>query len=148
MLTITKLLNNFQKLDTEKLIKKSLTETIPRFETIQKEQLKFGKTNTGEKITPKYRNRKYAAAKNERNPLPGLGTPDLLLTGEFQRLLDVQVGTDVLDIVSKDDKGPELEDKYKNIFGLGKGFKKEYITKDLRPVIKEKVTLAIGLKFS
>jgi hypothetical protein len=148
MLTISKLIANFKALNTDVLIQESLTETMPAFEKVQKEQLKAGKNNKGETIAPKYRNKKYAIAKATQNPLPGLGTPDLFLTGKFYAGIDAEVGNGVIDIISKDDKGPALEDKYPAIFGLGTDFKKEYLDKDLRPLVHKKISTFTQLKFT
>jgi hypothetical protein len=48
MLTISSLIANFKALNTDVLIQESLTETMPAFEKVQKEQLKAGKNNKGE----------------------------------------------------------------------------------------------------
>jgi hypothetical protein len=48
---------------------------------------------------------------------------------------------------SNDEKGPELEKKYKNIFGLGKDFKKDYLVNNLGPSVQEKISNFTGLKF-
>lgn len=148
MLTISKLADNFQKLDTASVIHASLVETKDDFEKANKQQLRSGKTNTGEKIKPKYRSNKYARVKAEMNPLPGAGVPDLFLTGEFYRQIDAEVGKDVIDVISKDEKGPELEEKYSNIFGLGTNFKVQYLDDSLRPALQRKITTAVGLKFT
>lgn len=148
MLTISKLLSNFKALDTDDVIDNSLKETMPAFEREQKEQLTSGLNNKGNKIAPKYRSKKYAAGKASLNPLPGLGTPDLKRTGAFYAGIDAEVGNGVIDIISKDEKGPALESKYPNIFGLGSSYKKEYLDRDLRPLVHKKITNFIGLKFS
>lgn len=147
MLTISSLSEKFKALNTDKVIDESLNETKDEFKAINKQQLKAGKTNTGENVAPKYRSRKYASAKNQMNPLPGLGNPDLFLTGAFYEGIDVEVGKDVFDIISKDEKGPELENKYKDIFGLGNNFKKKYLDEDLGPTVQKKISNFIGLKF-
>ena len=82
-MTIVSLAEKFNSLNTDKIINESLNETKDEFKSINKEQLRAGKTNTGKNIAPKYRSKKYALAKNQMNPLPGLGNPDLHLTGAF-----------------------------------------------------------------
>lgn len=147
-MTIVSLSDKFRSIDTDKIIQESLVETIPQFEKIQKEQLYAGKTKTGTPIKPTYRNKKYAAGKFAMNPLPGFGTPDLKLTGAFYNGIDVEVGKDVFDIISEDEKGPKLERKYPGIFGLGTTYKQEYLGNGLGPVLQNKITNFIGLKFS
>ena len=146
-MTISALKNKFETLNTDAIIDESLKQTMPEFENIQKKQLSSGLTNKGEKIAPKYRNNKYAASKAALNPLPGLGTPDLNLTGAFYAGIDAEVGKDVIDIISKDAKGPALESKYPNIFGLGTSFKTDYLDNDLRPLVHQKITNFLGLSF-
>jgi hypothetical protein len=147
-MTIVSLSEKFNQIDTDKIIQESLVETTPQFETSQKDQLYHGKTKTGAPIRPRYRNPKYAAGKAAINPLPGLGVPDLKLTGDFYSGIDVEVGNDVFDIISEDEKGPALENKYPNIFGLGTTYKSDYLTKGLGPVVRRKITDFTGLKFS
>lgn len=146
MATINSLLQKFQSLDTDEIINDSLVATTPEFEDAQRLQLTAGKTKTGEAIQPTYMSNKYAAAKNEMNTLPGLGVPDLKLTGSFYEGIDVEVGGDAFDIISKDEKGPQLENKYPDIFGLGTDFKKDYI-EILSPIVNEKISNFVGLNF-
>ena len=146
MSTISSLLQKFQSLDTDEIINESFVATTSQFEDTQRLQLMAGKTKTGDPISPSYMSPKYAAAKNEMNSLPGLGVPDLNLTGAFHEEIDMEVGNDSLDIISKDSKGPELEDKYKDIFGLGTNFKTDYL-EILSPVINEKISNFTGLPF-
>lgn len=147
MATINSLLQKFQALDTDEIINESLVETVPQFEETQRLQLMAGKTKSGDPIEPVYLSNKYAAAKNEMNSLPGLGVPDLRLTGAFYEGIDVEVGNDDLDIISKDSKGPQLENKYADIFGLGTDFKSDYLD-ILRPVVNEKISNFVGLTFN
>ena len=147
MVTISSLKLKFELLDTNKIIQDSLVETMPAFEQANKDQLRGGINNKGESILPRYKSQKYADFKQSLNEFPGNGVPDLFLTGEFYRLIDAEVGKDVIDIISKDDKGPELENKYPDIFGLGKNFKNEYLQHSLKPTVQEKITTFTGLKF-
>ena len=157
MLTISSLSEKFNTINTDKIIDESLNETKDEFKAINKQQLKSGKTRTGEEIKSTtnpntgrknyYKSKKYALAKNQMNALPGLGNPDLYLTGAFYEGIDVEVGKDVFDIISKDEKGPELENKYSDIFGLGNNFKKKYLDEDLGPTVKKKISNFVGLKF-
>lgn len=149
MLTIQSLQRKFQDLRTDEVIDQALTKTVATFEKSQKEQLKAGKTKTGDKIVNKegkgYRSKSYALRKHAINPLPGLGTPDLKLTGEFYRQIDVEAGANVFDIISKDEKGPMLENKYPGIFGLGGPYKTEYLV-ELRAKVNAGLSEKLGIK--
>lgn len=60
-----------------------LQDEIVRLNT--QEQLLEGVDSTGKKITPKYKRRRYAVAKNRINPKAGLGTPDFKVKGDFYK---------------------------------------------------------------
>lgn len=135
-------------MNIHEVITDSLVETTSAFEDKNRAQMMAGKTKEGEPIGPKYRSMKYARVKQGMNSAPGFRVPDLRLTGEFHRLLDVDVGKNEFDIISLDDKGPALENKYPGIFGLGGAFKKAYLSEDLWPVLKGKIEGKTGLKFS
>lgn len=147
MITIKSLADKFRNLDTDTIIDESFYETKDAFEKANIEQLKAGKTNDGSFITPDYMNGKYAAKKNAMNPLPPFGTPDLILTGGFSSQINVALEGDTIKEFSNDPKGPMLESKYKNILGLGTDFKKGYIDDNLKPVVFEKISNFIQLKF-
>jgi len=147
MQTIKSLYEKSLQLNTDAIIIESLKETTVDFETENKIQMLMGITNKGEPIRPKYHSGKYAKAKKATGSIPEEGTPDLFVTGEFQRLIDVEVGNDVLDIISKDDKGPELEFKYKNIFGLSGPYKGFYLDTNLGPAIQLRISKVININF-
>ena len=148
MLTITSLLQKFQTIETEAIIQDSFNDTQYQFELIQQNQLIAGKTNTGDPISPPYKNEKYSTKKNAMNPLPGPGIPDLFLTGSFSKQINAIPEGDRILIFSNDEKAPVLEDKYKNIFGLGTNFKIQYLNENLGPSLREKITNFIGLQFA
>jgi hypothetical protein len=147
MSTIKSLLEKFQALDTGSIIDESLNETRDDFEKANIEQLRAGQTNDGSLIVPDYMHGAYAKKKNAMNSIPPFGTPDLILTGSFTSQLNAIVEGESIREFSNDEKGPELEKKYKNIFGLGKDFKKDYLVNNLGPSVQEKISNFTGLKF-
>lgn len=146
-MTISTLINNFKSLNTNNVIEQSFIETSSEFERLNVEQLRAGKTKTGASISPRYKNPKYAAKKNQMNQAPGFGVPDLILTGSFTSKLKMTVEGDVLKEYSNDEKGPDLEAKYPDILGLGTTYKKSYIDESLRPTVNGKISAITGLKF-
>jgi hypothetical protein len=76
-------------------------------------------------------------AKNSMNPLPGLGVPDLKLTGAFYRGFQTKVTPEAFSTSSTDEKNDALTAKY-DPFGLDQESKSEYIEK-LRPVFVKNV---------
>ena len=71
------------------------------------------KTAKGKPVSPQY-SRSYAAFK-------GFKTPNLFLTGEFQRAFTIEAKGKAFNISSSDDKTEKLTDKYgTDIFGISK----------------------------
>lgn len=88
--------------------------------SLNTDQLLSGLTPEGQKIVPKYSRIRYARAKNQFNPLPGFGTPDLKLTGKFHSDFFLTAKNKEFTLFSSDDKTGKLVEKYgqDNIFGL------------------------------
>ena len=147
MLTISSLSDKFNSLNTNQLIDESLDETRDSFEKLNIDQMNHGLRNDGKQIVPDYKSTAYAKKKQAMNPLPKFGTPDLHLTGSFQSQLNAIAEGEVIKIFSNDEKGPDLEKRYKNIYGLGRNYKKEYLDKDLGPTVQKKITDFTGLRF-
>ena len=80
-------------------------------------QLDDGFSSKGEKFES-YKSDAYARFKKQLNPDPGLGNPDLKVTGEFWSRFEVDIRSRVIEIFSTDGKAPSLEKKYPNIYGL------------------------------
>lgn len=147
MATIKSLSKKIQQLNTDAVIDTAFKQSTDELAVENKKQLFEGFDNTGEKIKRKYRSNKYARVKNQMNPLPGLGVPDLKVTGSFYNGIKVDYQSGVLTTEPSDSKGADLEEKYSGIFGLGGKFKNEFINKTLRPAINTQITAATGLKF-
>lgn len=142
MSTINQLRSRLTALNVKEVGYQSVEETKEVIAEIQREQMFQGLNAEGKKIG-RYRNNKYARAKNEMNPLPGLGIPDLKLTGAFYRGFETKVTPETFSTSSTDEKNDELTAKY-DPFGLNKESKVDYAEK-LRPVfvknVKEKLKL-------
>ena len=147
-MTIKGLYNGVKAMDVDLVINTAIDKSLPALVQENKKQLYAGFDKSGEKIKRKYRNNKYARVKFGMNPAPGLGTPDLFVTGAFFAGIDVErEGNDILRFGSTDEKGESLERKY-DPFGLGGDYKKEFIGKSLRPNLNIEITKATGLKFN
>ena len=91
MATIAEMLRRFQAIDLTAEAAEIITDNPDELLNLERKQLfEMGEDSKGQKLKP-YRNPKYARAKNELNPLPGLGTPDYYVTGDFQRSLTLAV---------------------------------------------------------
>lgn len=139
-MTINKFISNITSLDVKELSFISVSETKDYITDIQRDQMFKGLNAEGNRIG-RYRNNKYARAKFSMNPIPGLGIPDLKLTGAFYAGFKTIVTQDIFSTSSIDSKNEALTQKY-DPFGLDTDSKVEYAIK-LRPVfiknIKEKL---------
>lgn len=136
MTTINQLRGRLKSLNVKDESFHAVEETKNSITSIQKDQMFHGLNAAGERIG-RYRNNKYARVKNEFNPLPGLGVPDLKLTGAFYAGFKTEVTPEVFKTTSMDPKNEELTAKY-DPFGLNNESKAEYVN-ELRPVFIKKV---------
>lgn len=100
------------------------------------EQIKQGRDSTGSSISPDYYSEDYAQMKNQMNPRPGFGVPDLFLEGDFQEGFFVEDAPEGWKVDSKDEKRNKLASKYgEEIFGNTpedeEEFNEEYILPEL-----------------
>lgn len=138
------LYRKLQKLNTDQVIVESVQQTTGDFTEENKKQLFEGFNKVGGRLR-RYGSHKYARVKNEMNPIPGLGNPDLKVTGAFYGGINTTVSGDIIKTISSDAKNDELTAKYKGIFGLGGPFKQEYVSKKLRPAFRKGIKKATGL---
>lgn len=111
-------------------------------------QLYMGYGSNDNPLSPKYRSEGYAEFKQSQNPKPGLGTPDLFLSGAFYNSLQLDVNKSQMTftVSSKDEKAPKLERKYgEKIYGLDSENKGYFSQEILRPKIIDKLRTAIGV---
>lgn len=142
MTTVNSFKSRVQSLDIGLVAYQSVDETKDLITGIQRQQMFHGLNAKGEKIG-RYRNSKYARVKNEMNPLPGVGIPDLKVTGAFYGGFKTVVTPQVFITTSSDGKNAELTEKY-DPFGLNMESKSEY-SKELKPIFVKNVKQGIGL---
>tara|TARA_R110000772_G_C13310310_1_gene440369 strand:- start:37661 stop:38116 length:456 start_codon:yes stop_codon:yes gene_type:complete len=85
------------------------------------EQLHLGLGQKGQKLLPRYSRVRYALRKNQLNPLAGLGTPDLKLTGEFYDKFFLTTKSKQVEFNSSAEHTKHLVKRYgstQDIFGL------------------------------
>lgn len=89
----------------------------------------------------------YAVMKNQMNPKPGFGHPDLYLTGSFQKAMFMKVEKETFEISSSDGKTFDLIKHYgDDIFGLTVASKAVY-AKTVYERIKAYISSKTGLRF-
>lgn len=141
------MLNSLQSIDINNIVEESIEETTDDLISENKKQLLAGFDSQGNRLQ-RYQSNKYARVKNEYNPLPGLGNPDLNLTGSFFSGFEANVSGNTITELSTDSKSPELEQKYgSQIFGVGGEYQNNYLQESLGPQIRQNLTDFTGLKF-
>lgn len=118
-MTIPELKRRWKQIDLRNAAASIISDNKQQIADFNREQLMDGFNKEGKKLK-KYRSSSYAQKKNQKNPSPGLGNPDLYLTGRFHEAMNVKINSKVsFDIFSTDSKTPDLTKKYgKDIFGL------------------------------
>ena len=81
-------------------------------------QLFLGLGNKGQKLKPNYSRVRYARAKNQLNPLAGLGTPDLKVKGDFYKEFFLTAKNRQVEFDSSVKYAKHLEKRYADIYGL------------------------------
>lgn len=143
MPTVMEVLNRIATFDVHRIVKTSLGENRELMLDLNRDQMMQGKRSDGSDITPEYtyftRLRKMEQGAN----------PDVVSlydTGDFQRDMYLDVGSDTLEIDSIDKKSDDLKAKYgEKIFGLGNNSREQYI-EDVFPEFKNKVETALKLE--
>lgn len=145
--TISALLQKVQQMDTEQIIIDAVTATEDQITVENKEQLFDGLDNDGNIIgdIKPYASANYAFEKYQKNPIPGLGNPDLNDTGAFYAGMTIDISGSALKQYSTDSKNDELVAKYPGIYGLGPIAKKDYITGYLQQAVRQQLRFAIGI---
>ena len=144
-MTLSQFYTKVKQLDSDKIVTDTMEEAAPLITDMQKEQMLSGKNREGKK-SGRYRNPSYARMKNAMNPIPGLGVPDLRLTGEFYLGVYTEIRGDKVILDSTDEKTPALALRFgESIFGLSPVTKVELIKEDLRPLFIRNMRRGLGL---
>lgn len=121
---------------------------------LNKDQLHQGLNSEGGLIGDykAYRNAVYAFEKYRMNPEPGLGNPDLNLSGDHYAAMYAKVRGNDYEQGSTDEKSRKLERKYSEgkagIYGLNEESREILTEKYLRPAWQAQVEKETGLKFT
>lgn len=115
MATLTDLRKKFDKAKIKPALEQAFNENAVAYADLNRKQLKLGKNKAGDTFGP-YQDEFYATEKNKKNPLPGFGNPDYILTGDFAREIDAVLKGDTISVTSHDAKTYKIEQRE---FGLG-----------------------------
>lgn len=105
------------EVDKDRILDETISLLKRRIIELNQWQLSYGLNAKGGRFK-RYRNKYYAAKKNRMNSRPGLGNPDLKLTGAFWSAFKIDIRARGADIYSTDPKAEGLDDKYASIYGL------------------------------
>ena len=133
-MTIPELQRRWKTIDIRKAAASIISDNKQQIADLNREQLMDGFNKEGKKLK-KYQSNSYAARKNRMNSAPGLGNPDLYLTGRFHEAMNVKINSKVsYEIFSADSKTSDLTKKYgKDIFGLTEESRDKASTEIINP---------------
>lgn len=141
MATIHEMLRRAQSIDLQAIGVSVVVATKDELIKLNKEQLMDKGEDKNLIKLKSYQNASYARRKNQRNPFPGLGTPDLYNTGSFQNAFQLKINSkNSFDIFSNDSKSSDLQKKYgKAIFGISEPNRQEYADEFMQPALVREV---------
>ena len=144
MATLREMSKRLKNLDTTKIYIQVMNQESEQVLDMNRSQLLLGLTSRGKKIKPKYRNKRYAQKKRKLNSKPGIGTPDLKLSGDFHNSFtlkkknndyefDATVSYKKYITPSRGDYG------YDNVFGLNPKNQKKFNNEIFYPEYMERI---------
>ena len=143
MATIHEMLRRAQSIDLQAIGVSVIVDTKDALIDLNKSQLMDKGEDKNSKKLKSYKptTGAYARRKNQRNPFPGLGTPDLYNTGAFQNAFQLKINSkNSFDIFSSNSKSGDLQKKYgKAIFGVSDPNKQEYADEYMQPELVREV---------
>lgn len=123
---IIELYNRIRSINLDQLKEQIISENEGIAVDMNKDQLEQGLDSNNSYLRA-YRSPAYAAYKNQLNPRPGFGNPDLLLSGDFYKGFTSEIKGDRMQIASSDEKNNKLKGKYgEDIFGLNPANTKQF----------------------
>lgn len=144
-MTISDLYVNARAIDILDIVRETLLELGDTIITLNQFRL-FDKSEDadGEPLEF-YRSIAYSIIKNQINPSPGFGRPDLKDTGDFYRGFNLTVTEDEFEIDSTDEKSTMLKSKYGDkIFGLTNEELEAFSSEAFNKLFIEKVKQALA----
>ena len=141
MTTIHAMLKRVKSVDLQTIGVNIVVDNKIELLDLNKDQLLNDGMNKNMVKLRSYRSASYARRKNQRNPSPGLGTPDLYNTGAFQDGFTLKINSkSSFDIFSTNSKNSELTKKYgKDIFGLTETSKETFGREVMQPELVREV---------
>lgn len=139
MTTIHGMLKRVESIDIFQLASQTIADSKIEIADKNRAQLMEGYDKNGKKLK-KYASTAYAKRKNQRNPFPGFGTPDLYNMGNYQEGITLRILTkQTFEMYSTDWKYALLKKKYPDNLGLSNQSKEEIQNEIVIPSLRQKV---------
>lgn len=130
-----------ESLKVIELTGKSIRQTDDDLVDWQQEQMFQGKKSTGGAIKPFYKPVTKRIKKAKGQPTDRVTLKD---TGAFYDAMIVDVGAQVYNITSEDNKASGLEAKYSTaIWGLGGVYRSGYLQQNLQPALVKNIKIVL-----
>lgn len=142
MTTILDMKRRFESLNTNEIIEKVMQESTEQIADLNAQQMFAGQRADDTETEPPYAPLTVAIKRLKGQPTDRVTLRD---TGAFYRGITAKIEGDQVVVRSTDEKAPELQDKYGDIFGLDTQFKGEVIRETIKPAIKKAIESATGL---
>jgi len=140
------MIEQVQNFDVDENIEEVVNEHEDEITIYNKQQLfNKGQGADGSQLK-EYASATYAKYKNKKNPNPGLGIPDIKLTGETYDRMFAKMDKNTLEISSTTDYTPKLEESRPNIFGLDEQSEDLAGEQVIEPELQKKLRDKIGVE--
>ena len=112
MATVVDMMTNFGVLELGPITFTIFKNSVQKITNLIQDQMRRGLRGDDRKFPKRYRRVRYARAKQQQNPLPGYGVPDLYLYGGFYRGMKTIMRSLDFETTSSDAKEAHLLGKY------------------------------------
>lgn len=144
MATVDEMLAAFRSINLEQEIAKAIETTETAYLDAQRQQLYNGLDGNGLPL-PSYHSPKYARAKADMNPLPGLGTPDYKFTGALYANMYIDFIGDLVQTKSNVDYFGDLTARGGDPFTLNEASKEKLSNDNIYPVLMQSLSEITGV---
>jgi len=137
-MTLRQLSDKLQAFNEELVADVVIKNNEPLAVRLNQKQLVDGETPKDTPITPSYKSPSYALFKNRKNSRPGLGTPDVRVTGALHAGIRLMKSGDLYNMGNINEKAKfETITQYGDLWGLQKQNELTFRNKNNRDFIEE-----------
>lgn len=148
MASVDEIIKVLKTIDVRESCIEAAVLTKDKIPPLIKGQLTQGKSGTGRKITPLYKNASYARKKYRMNPVPGYGVPDLYLSGGYYDTLDAKVDPEGITVESDKPYARYVDENYSGeVTKMARDSKEVFIEESYSPALADVIEKQTGLNF-